>query len=174
MMRESALYSRRSGSAVMPVACSKYSSSVPSKQSKTVKWDLSGILAHARAAAEHLLEEDAGLHRAQEDDVLQGRDIHAGREHVHGHHDRRVRPVAELADALQRAVHAAGDLLDEGVAPAEDVAGNVDQLVGVGGVRQVVDGEDERLRESGRSRCSCSSGVVLRSPPVSSGWSRAR
>ena len=56
--------------------------------------------------------------------------------------------VAELADALQRAVDPAGDLGDEGVAPAEDVAGQVDELVGVRGVRQVVGGEDQRLREA--------------------------
>ena len=80
------------GSAVMPVALRKYSSSVPSKQSKTMKWDLSGILlALARAAAEHLLEEDAGLHRAQEDDELEVGDVDAGGEQVDGDDDARVR-----------------------------------------------------------------------------------
>ena len=49
----------------MAVACLKYSSSVPSKQSKTMKCDLSGkLLALAGAAAEHLLEQDARLDRA--------------------------------------------------------------------------------------------------------------
>ena len=38
-----------------------------------------------------------------------------------------------------------GDLADERVAAAEDVAGQVDELVGVRGVRQVVGGEDQRL-----------------------------
>ena len=56
-------------------------------------------------------------------------------------------PVAELADPLQRPVDAAGDLGDERLAAAEDVARLVDELVGVGGVRQVVGREDERLRE---------------------------
>ena len=37
---------------------------------------------------------------------------------------------------------------DERVAPAEDVAADVDELVGVRGVRQVVGGEDQRLREA--------------------------
>ena len=63
------------------------------------------LLALARAAAEHLLEEDAGLHRAQEDDELQVRDVHAGGEQVHGDDDAGLGPVAELADALERAVH---------------------------------------------------------------------
>ena len=58
-------------------------------------------------------------------------------------------PVAELADALQRPVDVgSGDLLDEGLAPAEDVAAELDELVGVRGVRQVVDGEDQRLGEA--------------------------
>ena len=92
------------GSAVMPVALRKYSSSVPSKQSKTVKCDLSGnVLALARAAAEHLLEQDARLHRPQEDDELQVGDVDAGREQIDRDDDARVRPVAELADSLQAA-----------------------------------------------------------------------
>ena len=82
-------------------------SSVPSKQSKTTKCDLSGILlALAGAAAEHLLEEDAGLDRPQEDDELQVGDVDAGGEHIDGHDDAGVGPVAELADALQRPVDA--------------------------------------------------------------------
>ena len=63
---------------MIAVACRKYSSSVPSKQSKTTKCDLSGILlALARAAAEHLLEQDARLHRPQEDDELEVGDVDA-------------------------------------------------------------------------------------------------
>ena len=106
------------------------------------------VLALARAAAEHLLEEDAGLDRPQEDDELQVRDVHAGGEHVHGHDDRRawagcgIRGCAAAADPPRP-----GDLLHEGVAPAEDVPADVHELVGVRGVRQVVDGEDQGLGE---------------------------
>ena len=105
------------------------------------------LLALARAAAEHLLEEDAGLHRAEEDDEFQIGNIDAGREHIDRHHDAGLLAVAELADALERAVHgrAAGDLLDERVAAAENIARDVDELIGVGRVRQVVGGEDQRL-----------------------------
>ncbi len=64
--------------------------------------------------------------------------------------DLRVRPVAELADALERPVHVrvAGDLLHEVVALTEDLAADFDELVRVRRVRQVVDGEDEDLREA--------------------------
>ena len=66
-----------------------------------------------RAAAEHLLEQDAGLHRAQEDEELEVGDVDAGGEQVDGDDDFGVRPVAELADPLQRPIDAAGDLGDE-------------------------------------------------------------
>ena len=107
--------------------------------------------AKARAASEHLLPQDARLHRAQEHDELQRRDVHAGREHVHGDDDLGIGAVAELADALERAVHVrvAGDLLHEVVALIENVAAGFDELVGVRGVREIVDGEDEDFRESG-------------------------
>ena len=77
---------------------------MPSKQSKTTKCDLSDLVALARAAPEHLLEQDARLHRPQEDDELEVGDVHAGREQVDARRRSRVRPVAELADALERAV----------------------------------------------------------------------
>ena len=44
-------------------------------------------LALARAAAEHLLEEDAGLHRPQEDDELEVGDVDAGGQQVDGDDD---------------------------------------------------------------------------------------
>src|SRR5216683_1105800 len=53
-------------------------------------------------------------------------------------------------DASQRSVDAAGNLGHEGVAASEDVTGELDQLVGVRGVRQVVVRENERLREAPR------------------------
>ncbi len=40
------------------------------------------VVAPAGAATEHLLPQDARLHRTQEDDELQRRDVHAGREHI--------------------------------------------------------------------------------------------
>jgi hypothetical protein len=142
-------------------------------------------LALARAAAEHLLEQDARLHRAQEDDELQVGDVHAGGQQVHRDDDAGVLAVAELADALERAVHAAGDLLHEGVAAAEGVAADLDELVGVGDVGQVVGREDEGLGEAAvfapRARRQWSleglddlavrvGAVTLRSISVGSNW----
>ena len=103
------------------------------------------VRALAGPAPEHLLEEDAGLHRAQQDDELQVGDVHSGREQVHGDRHHRPRPVAELADALQRPVRLPGDLLHELLARAERLARQPYELVGVGGVVDVVRGEDERL-----------------------------
>ena len=50
----------------------KYRRGLPSKQSKTVKWHLA-VWRSPRpgAPAEHLLEEDAGLDRPEEDDEFQ-------------------------------------------------------------------------------------------------------
>jgi hypothetical protein len=58
-------------------------------------------------------------------------------------------PVAELADALEGLIYrrAAGDLRQEGLAPAEDLVTLPDELVGVRDVRRVVGREDERLGE---------------------------
>ncbi len=114
------------GSTVMPVALAEVLEQRPVEAVEDHEVDLVRVLlALAGAAAEHLLEQDARLHRPQEDDELQVRDVDAGGEQVDGHDDARVGPVAELADALQRPVDAAGDLGDEGVAAAEDVAGLV-------------------------------------------------
>lgn len=106
------------------------------------------FLSLARPAPDHLLEQDARLHRPQEHDVLQVGDVDAGSEQVHGDRDAGVGSVAELADALERAVYAARDLLDEGVSPAKHVAGQVDELVAVRGVGQVIDGEDQHLGQA--------------------------
>jgi hypothetical protein len=97
----------------MPVVLRKYSRSVPSKQSKTVKWVLSRYRSPLRVPRDH-----------------------------------RLGPVAELADPLERPVHSARDLLDEGFAPAEHVPGRIDEQVRVARVREVVGGEDERLGEA--------------------------
>ncbi len=113
------------------------------------------------------------LDRTQEDDELQVGDVDAGGQQVDGDNDLRVRAVAELADPLQGSVDSAGDLRDEGVAAAEDVAAELDELVGVGGVRQVVGGEDEGLGEPAGLRLVLV-GVALRAPRGSCGWSRER
>ena len=73
-------------------------------------------LALASAAPEHLLEQDARLDGPKEDDEFEIGNIHACRHQVYGDHDAGIRPIAELADALQRAIHAAGDLLHERIA----------------------------------------------------------
>ena len=106
----------------------------------------------AGAAAEHLLEQDAGLDRPQEDDELQVGDVDTGRQQVDGDNDFRVRPVAELADLLQRPINSPSDLADERLTAAEDVAGQLDELIGVRRVRQVVGGEDRASWGSGPSR----------------------
>ncbi len=104
--------------------------------------------APAGTPPEHLLEEDARLDRPQEDDALEVGDVDACSQQVYGDGDDGLRTVSELADALQRTVDAAGDLLDEGVASTEDVARDVDEAVGVGGMGEVVDGENEGLGQS--------------------------
>ena len=54
-----------------------------------------GLGDHAHAAAFHLLEEAARLHRAHEEDDLQRLDVRAGGDHVHGDGDARVVAVAK-------------------------------------------------------------------------------
>ena len=117
---------------------------------ETIEDDELGLVdprAFTRVASEHLHPEDARLDRAQEDDELQRGNVHAGGEHVHGDDDLGIGAVAEFADALERAVHVrvAGDFLDEVVALAEHFAAGFHQLIGVRGVRDVVDGEDENF-----------------------------
>ncbi len=89
----------------------------------------------ARAAAEHLLEQNAGTDRAQEHDDFQIGDVDAGGHEIDRDDDARVLAIAEFADALQRPIDAAGDLLHEGVAAAEHVAADGHELVGVRDVR---------------------------------------
>ncbi len=102
----------------------------------------------ASAAAEHLLEQNAGADRAHKDDDFQVGNIDAGGHEIDRDDDAGILAVAEFADALQRAIDAAGDFLDEGIASAEDFAADVDELIGVGNVGQIVGGEDERLGEA--------------------------
>ena len=111
------------------------------------------LLAFSRSSAEHLLEQNARLHRSKEDDEFQVRNINAGREHIDTDDDVRFGPIAELADSLQRSVDisGSGNLLDERIAAAENIARDVDKTIGVGRVWQVVYGEDQRLREIDRN-----------------------
>ena len=62
------------------------------------------VVAAARAASEHLLPQDARLHRPQEHDELQRWNVHAGRKHIDGDDNLRIRAIAELANALKRAI----------------------------------------------------------------------
>jgi hypothetical protein len=108
------------------------------------------LLALACAAAHHLGKENAGFHRTQKDDVFEIGNIDAGGEHVHCDDDAGIGAIAELADALEGTVHvgAASDFADEGIAAAEDLNGEAHELFSMGGVLQVVDGEDEGFREA--------------------------
>ena len=82
-------------------------------QSTMTKWSLalaSGVtlcrssgVDDAHAAALHLLEEGAALHRAHEHHDLHRLDVGAGGDHVHGDGDARVVAVAEGGDQVARA-----------------------------------------------------------------------
>ena len=104
---------------------------------------------HAGAAPFHLLEIDAAADVAQEDEDFERLDVGAGGDHVHGDGDAQCGREAEFADEFLRLCGLAGDgvlrmigdLFAEVVALAEDLAAEVDDVLGVG----VVLGEDERL-----------------------------
>jgi hypothetical protein len=106
---------------------------------------------HAGAAPFHLLEIDAAAHVAQEDEDFERLDIGAGGDHVHGDRDAQRGREAEFADQFLRlrglagdgVLRMAGDLLTEVVAFAKDLAGKVNDVLGM----RVVLGEDERLRQ---------------------------
>ena len=69
------------GSTVMPVVVAEVLEQRAVEAVEDDEVDLVPVpLTFAGAAAEHLLEQDAGLNRAQEDDVLQVGDVYAGRE----------------------------------------------------------------------------------------------
>ncbi len=142
------LASPSGGSAVMPVVSGEV---VDQRAVEAVEDDevvfVRRPVAKASAAAEHLLEQDPRLDRPQQDQELEIRDVDAGREQVDRDDDAGLRPVAELADPLQRPVDSAGDLGDEGVAATEDLARLIDELVGVRDMRKVVGSEDQGLGE---------------------------
>ncbi len=75
---------------------------------------LADLVAQARGAPEHLVEEDAAVHAAQEDQIADLRHIDASGQQIDGDGDVRIALVLEAADELQRLVGGAGDL-DDGV-----------------------------------------------------------
>ena len=106
------------------------------------------VFALTSASSQHLLEQDAGLHRAQKDDALQIRNIHTSGQQINRHDDSRRWAIAELADMLKRTIHPSRDFLSERIASTEDVTSKVDKLVGVRRMRKVVAGKNECLRQA--------------------------
>ena len=108
---------------------------------------------HAGAAAFHLLEVDAAAHVAEEEEALEGFDVGAGGDHVHGDGDAELRGGAEFGDEVLTfggfagggVLGLVGDLLAEVGAFAEDLPDEVDDVFGVA----VVFGEDERFGDEG-------------------------
>ena len=88
------------------------------------------------------------LHGPQKDDTFQIGYVHSGGKQIHRDNNARCWTIAELADMLKRTIHLARDLLSERIASTEDVTSKVHKLVGVRRVRQVIGGEDQRLREA--------------------------
>ena len=105
------------------------------------------VFAFASSAPQHLLEEDSGLHRSQENDAFQVWNVHTGREKVNSDDDAGRWAITKLTDVLEWAIHSARNLLNKRVPPAKDIPSNVHQLVGVGSVRQVIHCKDQGLRE---------------------------
>ena len=68
-----------------------------------------------RRAAKHLLIEDAAVDAPDKDKVLDARHVDAGRQEIDRDGDLRQRVIAERADEIADAVHAARDLADGGV-----------------------------------------------------------
>ena len=75
---------------------------------------LADLVAQAGGAAEHLVEQDAAVDPAQEDEVADLGHVDAGGQQVHRDRDVRQALVLEAADQLQRLVGGAGDL-DDGI-----------------------------------------------------------
>ncbi|CPY44656.1 Uncharacterised protein [Mycobacteroides abscessus] len=74
-------------------------------------------------ASEHLLKEDAGLDRSQENQELKVGDIDTGCKKVNGNSHFGVGPVAELTDLLQWPIDSTCDLAGERLTPAKDILG---------------------------------------------------
>ena len=103
----------------------------------------------AGAATFHLLEIDAAADIAQEEEAFERLDVRAGGDHVHGNGNAELRRGAEFLDEVLglgwfaggRVLGLVGDFFAEIIAPAKDLAANVDDVLGVG----IVLGEDEGL-----------------------------
>ena len=111
---------------------------------------LADLVAQAGGAPEHLVEQDAAVHPAQEDQVADLGHVDAGGEQVDGDRDVGVALVLVAADELQRLVGGAGDLddgvvVDAAVLACEGLLEQVHHQVGVG----VVGAEDQRLLARG-------------------------
>ena len=108
------------------------------------------VRAPPRSPAEHLYPENAGLHGSQKDDELQGRNIHAGGEHIHRNGHLGIGAVAEFADLLEGPVHAgaARDLLDEIIPLPEFLPAELHQLIAVGGVGKIIHRKNQDLGEA--------------------------
>ena len=102
------------------------------------------FVAEAGGAAEHLVEEDAAIDAAEEDQIADGRDVYARRKQVDGNRDIRRALILEAADELQGRGGSAGDLedgviFDAAVVLFEGGLEEVDDEVGMG----IVGAEDE-------------------------------
>ncbi len=108
-----------------------------------------------RGAPEHLVEQDAAVHAAQEHQVADLRHVDAGREQVDGDGDVGVALVLVAPDELERLVGRAGDLedrvvLDAAILVAERLLEQIDDQIRMG----VVGAEDQGLLSgpAGRAR----------------------
>ena len=140
------------GSTVMPVVLRKYSSSVPSKQSKTVKCDLSGYFSPLRVPRPSICSNRM-------------RDF-TGRRKTMNSRSGMSTPVVSRSTVTtmpgfgrlrNSRMRCSGRstrpvILATNASPGRRRRGQVDELVGVRGVRQVVGREDQRLREAAVTR----------------------
>ena len=116
---------------------------------------------HTGAAPLHLLVVERAAHVAHEEDAFQGLDVGAGGDHVHGHGDARLEAVAELAQQVIRVTpRAVGDLLAETVAPTEDLARDIDDVLGV----VVILGKNKGFRDMLPAREQFGEELVLEGP----------
>ena len=108
----------------MAVALRKYSSSVPSKQSKTVKCDLSGNFSPLRVPRPSICSKRMRDFTGRRKTMNSRSGISTpGGQQVHRDHDAGFGRLRNSRMRCSGRSTAAGDLLDEGVAPAEDIAG---------------------------------------------------
>ena len=114
------------------------------------KLRLVDLIAPSRSAPEHLLPEDARFYRTEEYDELERRDVYAGGKHIDADDNLGIGPIAKFPDALEGTIHVriAGNFFHKIVSLREDLAANAHKLIGVRGVRQIIDGKNESLRKA--------------------------